>query len=421
MKKSTVALLFLAFIILGVCVFPKDKALASGATITFKTEKEEVEIGELITVYMVISSETTIGDYEGYISYDSDILEFKSGSSAITGGGGVLKISDINAMASEGTRTYTVKFLALEKGSCQVSVFSQPMVYEYYTGLAMSVSSKSLTVAVKPSSQASSNSRLSSLLLSTGTLVPAFDPAIMNYSVSVGDAVENIIISASAEDIGKAVVKGGGLIKLEKGDNEIKILVTAEAGNVSEYRINIYRKDAAPTPTPTPIPTPTKEADKEEEEKKEWFVDAGTENGTKFLFGAYKYEICQDETILEIPKGFKKTKIQIGTVPITAYAPENSTESDFLLLALQKEGGEPGWYRYDRLEKTIQRFWSEDITISVDKTDLQEQLNEELKAEYEQQISGMQFLIYALAALCVIMLMAVITAFLRARSKDELD
>ena len=163
MKKSTLTILFLMFVVLGVCVFPKDTALASGASITFKTEKEKIEIGELITVYMVISSDTTIGDYEGYISYDSDILEFKSGSSTITGGGGVLKISDINATASEGSRTYTVKFLALEKGNSQVSVFSQPMVYEYYTGLAMSVSSTGLTITVTPSSQASVNSRLSSL------------------------------------------------------------------------------------------------------------------------------------------------------------------------------------------------------------------------------------------------------------------
>jgi len=97
----------------------------------------------------------------------------------------------------------------------------------------------------------SSDSALSGLTITEGTLSPIFDAAAETYSVSVAHAVDSISVTPTAADTnatitvnGDAVTSGAASqpIALAEGDNTITIVVTAEdASTTSTYVISVDR------------------------------------------------------------------------------------------------------------------------------------------------------------------------------------
>jgi len=110
----------------------------------------------------------------------------------------------------------------------------------------------------------SSNASLAGLSLSSGTLTPAFDPAVTNYTVSVPYAVSSLkvtptgVTGASIKVNSVSVSSGSesGEISFYVGDTTINAEVTAEDNTKKLYKILVTR-GVAPTATPTPPPTPT--------------------------------------------------------------------------------------------------------------------------------------------------------------------
>lgn len=78
---------------------------------------------------------------------------------------------------------------------------------------------------------------LSSLTASVGTLSPAFDPNIFNYSLKVPAATSSVDLTATVNDP-NAFAFGDGTIPLS-GDISVDIVVTAEAGNSQTYTVRI--------------------------------------------------------------------------------------------------------------------------------------------------------------------------------------
>ena len=70
-------------------------------------------------------------------------------------------------------------------------------------------------------------------------LTPSIKADITEYSVNLEKDVSTLVVQASAND-SKASVSGTGEIKLNAGDNLIKITCTAENGNPKVYTIKAY-------------------------------------------------------------------------------------------------------------------------------------------------------------------------------------
>lgn len=85
----------------------------------------------------------------------------------------------------------------------------------------------------------SSNNMLSSLTLSSGTLTPAFDTNISEYTVQLPSNTTSISVNAQSSD-SKAKINGTGEKLLEVGDNVIIISVLAENGAERTYKITAY-------------------------------------------------------------------------------------------------------------------------------------------------------------------------------------
>lgn len=92
---------------------------------------------------------------------------------------------------------------------------------------------------------------MAELTLSSGTLISPFDPKTYTYIASVGNNVESITVTPTAQDTtatitvnGTVVVSGqvSGAIPLNEGANIISIVVTPTVGTPQTYKLTVYRK-----------------------------------------------------------------------------------------------------------------------------------------------------------------------------------
>lgn len=109
------------------------------------------------------------------------------------------------------------------------------------------------TIKSIPAPSLSSNSYLSGLTISQGTLTPAFDRNTTAYTAEVENATDSITVTpvkdsnwASLKVNDKTVASGSAseAIKLAEGANKITIRVTAENGSTKDYTITVTRKAA---------------------------------------------------------------------------------------------------------------------------------------------------------------------------------
>ncbi len=398
------------------------QAYAASAAIGFLLQETEITVGDTVNLYMTVDADENIGDVESYISYDSDYLEFRLATSSVAGGDGILKVSDVFSSVAGTSKRYLIKFTALQPGSTEISVMNQPKVYRAEDSQLMSVSSTVTPITIAPAVEASDNARLGSLKISPGVLSPEFDPEVYVYRTSVSEMVPNLFVSALAEDANARVTVSGDS-PLYLGENTVHIFVTAENGKIQEYIINVTKSETVlPTPTPTEEVPPQEPEEVPEEQGFVWRLEAVEEDGDIFLQGNYRFTVCELPADLTIPAGYQKTKLMISGISLTAYTPSANAGSDFALLVLKREGGEAALYRYDRAEKTIQRFMTEDIIVTREETNPQESTSGELLEEYEKNISTMSFIIAALVALWLLTAIGMIYFALKSKdTRDELD
>jgi hypothetical protein len=345
-RKFNIILFCLFIIISG--SFNVETARAASADIEITSDSDQISVGDTVLVYINIKSDSIFDNVEANLTYDDNILEYKEG--LLTGGSGFLRLYDFNMSESTDDRKYAMKFEALQAGKCEIEFTGSIMVYDHESGLPMSISSKSLELDVKVAQTASVNANLKSLKISPAKLSPDFDKNTLEYSTSVGYDTAKLIVEALPEDE-KATVRVSGNDMLEEGDNKVTISVIAESGNVIEYIINVVR-EAAPLGEVDIEPiTPDQRHGKFEVVK-----DADN----TFVIYNGKYKLLEPSADVKIPSGYQETKIIVSGISIPVYAPDQ-LDSDFLLIYAENELGQPGFYRYDKVERTMQRY-IEDLT-----------------------------------------------------------
>jgi len=88
----------------------------------------------------------------------------------------------------------------------------------------------------------SSNANLKNMILSVEGLTPAFSKDITNYSLTVGENVNEIKVNGSVEH-SRASYSVTGNTNLKDGENVVTVKVTAEDGTVKTYKINVIKSE----------------------------------------------------------------------------------------------------------------------------------------------------------------------------------
>ncbi len=403
-------------LLLLLAVVPARTAHAASATITLSSETEEIHAGDIVEVKLTIRADATIGDFEAFLSYDDTIFEFYSATSCITGGAGFLKISDIGASPSAQDRTYHIFFRALTQGECELALYDRPIVYGYTDGAEMSVNGMSKLFTVLPSITASGNSSLAALHLvdnqpQTVSLSPAFSPEIVSYYSTVAYESDMIIVSAIAEDSAACVEVSGGK-NLAVGNNEVAVTVTAENGSRTVYTIYVYRSEW-----------------KQKEENENPKAETGQEpvisltpgisfqqEEAVFVTEYHTYTVCDKPDSFTLPDHYIQTTLLIDEIQVPAYTKQGEARSEFLLLVLKNDAGEVNWYRYDRLEQTLQRV-NEDEYIVTQVVESNDNSLKEAIHEYQMHQSMLTFAVALLCGICLVLLMVILVLCIRRRNR----
>lgn len=324
----------------------------------------------------------------------------------------MLRIADIGASPSVGSRKYVIRFQAMARGVSEISLDSRPIVYTYGMDEAMSVSSNVLTLAIEAARDASDNANLSALKVSPGKLSPAFATTVREYEVTVPYETEMLIVSALTEDE-NATVGVNGSTELKVGRNTVTVTVTAENGTEKRYYLYVTREKEAPEPTKAP--------EKQEPVGYEKGLHATMEGESVLLSFGGSYKVSEDTSAYVAPTGYEETVLYVDGVRIKAYVKRDTPDADFYVLVLTDELGISGYYRYDREQQTLQRYDESRIELRQ----VVEEDNSALYKALDKYKSQQVFLLFTLAmfiGLCVLLLLIVVKLYRQGHTgEDELD
>lgn len=249
-----------------------------------------------------------------------------------------------------------------------------------------------------PGVSLSSNNALSSLTVSAGTLTPAFDPAITEYTLSLPSQSDRLTITANPSD-SRATVQGDGDISLQDGETSLSVVVTAEDGSAKAYTITVqvaqaptlfldYNsqrlgvvKDVSQVTPPAgfaPAEPITYSGDTlpiwtdvSGKRTLVYLMDEKTSAHGFYLFSQttgvqspYLPILCGSVTYIytDIPKelssvpGLTPATVKAFGQTLNGWTYNDASLKDFCVLYLMDDAGSYGYYTYDSREETLQRF-----------------------------------------------------------------
>ena len=244
----------------------------------------------------------------------------------------------------------------------------------------------------------SGNNALSALTVSAGTLTPAFDPAVTEYTLSLPQGTEKITLTATPSD-SNATVQGDGELTLQEGENMLPLVVTAENGDTKTYtvtakvaqaptlfldyngqRLGVVKDVSQVTPPAGFAPaepitysgdTLPIWTDVSGKRTLVYLLDEKTSAQGFYLFSQttgvqspYLPILCGSVTYIytDIPKelssvpGLTPATVKAFGQTLNGWTYNDASLKDFCVLYLMDDAGSYGYYTYDSREETLQRF-----------------------------------------------------------------
>lgn len=375
-------------------------AYAGTAEIHF-SDHETVEVGSELNVTMKIQSfdGTSLSDATVMLNYPADILQFDTGTDA-SGGAGSIRVSGVSNGGGTTELTYNLQFSTLAPGSATISIASSEVYDSAGEVVDISALGTSL-VNVNAASGTSDDASLSLLEVSPGQLSPGFSSDVTSYTVTVGSGVSSLSINANASDA-QATVSIQNNQELQMGDNTVTVTVLAADGTTTQtYTIVVSKVEGGPE-------VATNE------------TSATDANGNEVTEGVQLYSRGRTITILnpdesvQVPDGFRSGTIRIDDQGVQGWIPEGTSEPEYCLVYGMNEDGETYFYRYDMLERTIQRFFADpgaETSVSGEEYDA-------LMADYESSVSQNDTRLIVIVVLAaVIFVLIIFCAYLLTKNR----
>lgn len=325
-------------------------SFAASAKIAFSDPSTKVGDEVSVTMKFTSTSGEVLGNTDVMLAYDASLLEFIDvEDDNASGGSGAIRVWSGPGSTEVAT---TLKFKALQAGTANITVTS----WEGYDneGQTLTMEKEGFSKITIAGLETSSNdATLKSLQVSPGVLNPAFTPNTESYTTSVGLDVERLTVSALANnDSATVTVEGGDA--LAAGDNTVVCKVTAQDGTtVKSYTITVSKVEGGDSLTTDPAGEGETTAPVELEVLAELDVSA---KKVQFLALPEK---------LEIPAGFVERSIAIGDTRLQGWTVGEKETSDYCIFYGRIGDGEPGFYRYDTVEKTVQKYYLDEAAAGA--------------------------------------------------------
>ena len=243
----------------------------------------------------------------------------------------------------------------------------------------------------------SGDNNLASLEVAGLTLSPEFNKNTTSYTVEAESDVTSVTVNAKAND-SKAKVSGTGEIEVHEGANTINVTVTAESGATKTYTIvvNVKEKDPINVKVNKEELSIVRKPDELKDLVKDYYVETTIKineeevpaykiealdltlvalkdekgNIKFYIYDDGKYTLYQElgSDLLTIhllengkyPSNYKKYTVKIDGARYTVYK-LNKKSKYYLVYGENVETGKKGLYLYDSVDKTIQRYYNEEV------------------------------------------------------------
>lgn len=293
----------------------------------------------------------------------------------------------------------------------------------------------------------STNNMLSSITVSSGTLSPAFDTNISEYTVQLASNTTSITVNAESSD-SKARINGIGEKQLEVGNNEIIISVVAENGAERIYKIIAYVDE-----TPQVY---LKYKDKEigvvrnlkgitipegfnqaQHPINDYSINIFNNGNFSILYGInnqneksfYIIDTTKNECISKIvpikinnnslylvdlddeKEGFEKGVTTVNNIEIQGYKFKDGFDNYFLL-SVMNNNGEMVEYIYEANERTLQ-LYSNFAPITYEKYKTLAQVTDEQYKELTQKLKIEQIIICIVSILLILSIISSVVLFIK--------
>lgn len=233
---------------LGISAYTKTQA--SSADIVINSDKTDYYPGDNVDIYIDIEADILPGDFEGCLTFPSDILEYVSGPDIVVEGEGEVLISDQPAsVPNRNTRRYSLRFKALKPGSADICFEDVPEIYEYEEGYLMSVSVNELRITVigetaTPTPTPTPSPKPTSTPVPEPSQVPDDDEAKQQDEGTVKvDPNKKKISAISENDVVRIFSDVGFIVDTEKQDIEIPEGYERTSMVIDGIRIPVYTSD----------------------------------------------------------------------------------------------------------------------------------------------------------------------------------
>lgn len=332
MNKIKKLLAFICILIVSTAMIPAYYAKAD-ETARISIGSASGTVGDTVTVTLTVSASNSIDAAAIPVSYDNSVIK-PVGS----GNSGIVSFALLDAAAYGATESISMKFEIIAAGTTTLSVAGDAKVSVNGERAAIQSSSSGTVTGKAPVSYSSDNT-LSSLQISPGTLSPAFSPEITTYNASVDSDVEELVVSAVANDSNAKVSVSGR--KMDPGRNTTTITVTAEDGSVKKYII--YTTRAAGS----------NEQETQTEAETQTEVQTEQTDNIQVTIDKVQYTVIQNYSEHELPEGYEETEIDYNGGKIIA---GKGLKTGLIIMYLESDNGEGGFYVYDETAKTFSPY-----------------------------------------------------------------
>ena len=461
--------LLLSFFILVVMM--PNEAHAASANVSVSSTSGNV--GSTVTVTCTASmSGADIGGTDVILEYDPSSLSVVSCSSGANGGSGSVYFSQNATGAGQSSLSFTVSFKILREGTHNVSVSGSAEVFDWETGASVSPSRSGGSVTGNAQTtnnntgnnnnntggsnngntnsnnntpvdnnntaaeEKDGNSKLNSLQVNPGTLSPAFAPDTTSYTVTVpGDTTEVTIAAAAQSNKAAVSVSGGKDLKL--GENEAKVVVTAENGSITVYQITILCGEKEKIQVDGKTHTINESFPDEQipagfvrekvtygerqyealkHEKGELYLVSLQNDETGAAFYIYdqktqefyhyvRIDFFTGRYIIPLPLDDTKEFEECEIISLSFWDKQIDAwklDEEYSVIRVMDSDGKIVLYRYDNLDGTLQRYKEPDIEIA------EEEPEKEENTEKTFLDKNYRYIIIGLGALALIMLITLI-------------
>ena len=322
-----------AVCILGLFLFGASVPSFAAGVLTIAVSSQSVKAGDTVTVTVYAAgADNADVTADMNVTYDSSKLEYVSSSASnASGGGGSVKASG---------SSIDIKFKAVGSGDAYVKAEASTMTA---AGAHIMVSGSASSDPDSSDPAKSGDNSLSSLTLSAGTLSPAFEGSVTEYSAQVGSDVSEITVTPKTSNAKATVESITGNKDLKEGLNVITVLVKAENGTQASYKINVTKgkTSAAGSAGASDIG-----ADSLTDGENDPADGAQTpvSDGDSIVIDGVSYQISEEFSEDAIPEGFSKADFEYKGKPHKGLVFDSGHLGMYYLV---NEAGEGRFFVYD--------------------------------------------------------------------------